>query len=186
MNLEGFFLDDEPPNPGETVARLREKIEPFFTVLGENIKGSHVGGRTLEMDVIARPKEPLVKDGFANITIGITCREPLYGPAATRDMPRKAKTLVDYTFTRFGEYGALPLILVYPGFLSHMRAEQKQRLGEAAGFFERMLAQFNVGELKPEGKNLVLSFGGTRYWDSVFGVNSERSYHFTPQLFKVI
>jgi hypothetical protein len=29
-----------------------------------------------------------------------------------------------------------------------------------------------------------LSYGGARYWDSVFGVNSEREYIFTPLLFK--
>lgn len=181
--MEGFFLNDDLPGPGETVAKLREKVSPFFTILAENVKGSHVGGRTLEMDVIACPKEDLIKDGFANVTLGITFRDPLYGPGATRDMPRKAKELIEYAHTRFGEYGALPLILVYPGFFSHMRAEQRQRLGEAAGFFERALAQFGIGELKPEAKNLVLSFNSSRYWDSVFGVNTDRNYHFTPVLF---
>ncbi len=183
MNMEGFFLNDDLPAPGETIAKLREKVGPYFTILAENVKGSHVGGRTLEMDVVARPKEALVKDGFADVVVGITFRDPLYGPSASRDLPRKARELIEYAHTRFGEYGALPLILVYPGFFAHMRAEQKQRLGEAAGLFERLLAQFNVGELKPEGKNLVLTYGGARYWDSVFGVNSEREYHFTPVLF---
>ncbi len=181
--MEGFFLNDDLPSPGETIAKLKEKIEPYFTVVAENVKGSHVGGRSPEIDVIAKPKEALIKDGFANVILGITFRDPLYGPGATRDMPRKAKELIDYTYTRFGEHGALPLLLVYPGYFAHMRAEQRQRLGESAGLFERVLAQYNIGELKPEAKNLVLTIGGVRYWDSVFGVNSDRQYHFTPQLF---
>ncbi|NWJ45394.1 MAG: hypothetical protein HXX08_05895 [Chloroflexi bacterium] len=183
MNMEGFFLNDEPPNPGETLGKLHEKIDPFFETLAENVKGSHIGGRALVLDVLLKPKPALIKDGFADIVVGVTFRDPLYGAGAARDLPRKGKELIDYAHTRFGQYGALPLLLVYPGFFSHMRNEQKQRLGEATGFFERLMAQFNVGELKPEAKNLVLTFGGTRYWDSVFGVNSERSYHFTPLIF---
>jgi hypothetical protein len=105
------------------------------------------------------------------------------GPGATRDMPRKARELIDLAHTRFGEHGALALLVVYPGFFAHMRADQRQKLGEAAGFWDRLMAQFNIGELKPEGKNLVLMCGGARYWDSVFGINNEREYHFTPLLF---
>ncbi len=178
-----FFLNEGPLGGGETIAMLKEKLTPYFEIVEENLKGLHPGGRAPELDVIARPNPALIKDGFANVTVGFTLRNPLSGPGAVRDMPRKAKELVDLAHTRFGSYGGLPLILVYPGFYAHMRADQRQKLGEGAGLFERVLGQFNVGELKVEAKNLVVMFNGARYWDSVFGVNSEREYHFTPLVF---
>ena len=178
-----FWMNDEPVGGGETLEKVRTKIEPYFQVLAENVKGTHVGGRSLEIDLIVKPKEALVKDGFANVNIGVSFRDPLIGPSAFRDVPRKAKDLIELTHTRFGEYGALALIVCYPGFFAHMRNEQRQRLGEGAATFDKIVAQFNVGELKPEGKNLVLSYGGARYWDSVFGVNGDREYVFTPLLF---
>jgi hypothetical protein len=179
-----FWQNEEPIGGGETIEKVRAKIEPYFEVLAQNVKGTHVGGRTLEIDLIVQPKEALVKDGFANVKVGIQFRDPLIGPGAFRDVPRKAKELIELSHTRFGEYGGLALILFYPGFFAHMRAEQRQRLGEGVATFEKIVAQFNIGELKPEAKNLVLSYGGARYWDSVFGVNSEREYVFTPLLFK--
>lgn len=178
-----FFMAEDPLQAAETVERLRQKIDPFFEVLAEHVKGSHLSGRSLELDAIARPKEALLKDGFADIKVGFFLRDPLSGPGAIRDMPRKAKELIDLAHAKYGEFGGLPLIAVYPGFFSHMRADQRQKLGEQAGLFERIMGQFNIGELKPEGKNLVLMYNGTRYWDSVFGVNSERQYHFTPLVF---
>lgn len=178
-----FFLNDEPLGGGETVGMLKEKIGPFFEIVEEGLKGSHPSGRSLELDLIARPKPALVKDGFANTLVGFTLRNPLSGPGAFRDVPRKAKELIDLAHARFGSHGALPLILVYPGFFAHMRREQLQKLGEGAGVFERTMGQFNVGELKVEGKNLVVMYNGARYWDSVFGVNSDREYHFTPLVF---
>jgi hypothetical protein len=178
-----FFFNDEPVTAAENVERLRQKIEPFFEVLAENVKGAHVSGRSLELDAIAKPKEALLKDGFADIKVGFYLRDPLSGPAALREIPRKAKELIDLAHSRYGEFGGLPLILVYPGFFAHMRAEHRQKLGDQAGLFERITAQFNIGELKPEGKNLVLMYNGARYWDSVFGVNSDRQYHFTPLIF---
>jgi hypothetical protein len=178
-----FFLDDEPNGGGETIAMLKEKIGPFFEVVEEQLKGSHPSGRSLELDLLARPKPALVKDGFANTLVGFTLRNPLSGPGAFRDVPRKAKELIDLAHTRFGAHGALPLILAYPGFFAHMRREQLQKLGEGAGVFERTMGQFNIGELKVEGKNLVVMYSGARYWDSVFGVNSDREYHFSPLVF---
>ncbi len=178
-----FFLNDEPLGGGETVTMLKEKLTPFFDILAENVKGSHPGGRTLELDVLARPKEALVKDGFANIVVGFTLRQPLSGPGAVRDVPRKAKDLIDLAHTKYGTQGALGLILVYPGFWAHLRADQRQKLGDGAGLFERVMGQFNVGELKVEAKNLVVMFNGQRYWDSVFGVNGERNPNFTPLVF---
>ncbi|MEI6043315.1 MAG: hypothetical protein WCS37_02875 [Chloroflexota bacterium] len=176
-----FFMSQDPLGAAETVERLRQKIDPFFEVVAEHVKGSHLSGRRLELDAVARPKEALLKDGFANINIGFYLRDPLSGPSGLRDMPRKAKELIDLAHCRYGEFGALPLIVVYPGFFAHLRADQRQRMGEQSGLFERIMAQFNIGELKPEGKNLVLMYHSTRYWDSVFGVNSERG-HFTPLL----
>lgn len=178
-----FWLNDEPMGGGETIEKVQAKVEPYFKVLAQNVKGSHVSGRNLEIELIVEPKESLVKDNFANIRIGLTFRDPLIGPTAFRDTSRKAKELIELAHTRFGEYDSLALILCYPGFFAHMRAEQKQRLGEGVATFEKIVAQFNVGELKPEGKNLVLSYGGARYWDSVFSVNNEREYVFTPLLF---
>ena len=181
--MDYMMFSDEPLGGGETVARLKEKIGPFFEVVAENIKGSHPSGRAPELDLIARPKASLVKDGFADVPVGFTLRNPLSGPGAVRDLPRKAKELIDLAHTKWGSQGALPLLLVYPGFFAHLRADQRQKLGEAAGLFERTLGQFQVGELKVEAKNLVLMYNGARYWDSVFGVNSERDYHFTPLVF---
>ncbi|HEX2914815.1 MAG TPA: hypothetical protein VH186_28745 [Chloroflexia bacterium] len=178
-----FFLNDEPLGGGETIARLKEKISPFFEVLAEEVKGHHPGGRTLELDVIAHPKPELIKDGFADINVGFTLRNPLSGPAAGRDVPRKAKELIDLAHAKYDNYGGLPLILVYPGFFAHLRADQRQKLGDSVSLFERICGQFNVGELKVEGKNLVVMYNGARYWDSVFGVNAEREYHFTPLVF---
>lgn len=178
-----FFLSEETFNSGETIAKLKEKISPFFELIGEEIKGTHPGGRSLTLDVVAQPKAELVKDGFANIKVGFTLRNPLMGPGAARDVPKKAKELIDLTHTRFEGIGGLPLLLVYPGFFAHLRAEQKKTLGDGAGLFERIAGQFNIGELKVEGKNLVVMFNGVRYWDSVFGVNTEREIHFTPLVF---
>lgn len=178
-----YWQADEQLKGGETLAGVQTKLEPYFQVLDLNSKGQHVGGRGLEIDLIVQPKPALLKDGFADIKIGVIFRDPLLGPGAFRDVPRKARQLIELAHTRFGEHGALALILCYPGFFAHMRAEQRQRLGEGVATFEKILAQFNVGELKPEAKNLVLSYGGARYWDSVFGVNSEREYVFTPLLF---
>jgi hypothetical protein len=124
-----------------------------------------------------------LNDGFADIKLGVYLRDPLSGPGGLRDVPRKTKELIDLAHARYGEFGGLPLIVVYPGFFAHLRADQRQKLGEQAGLFERIMAQFNVGELKPEGKNLVLTYNGTRYWDSVFGKSSDRDYHFTPLVF---
>lgn len=177
-----FWLNEEPLGGGETIEKVRAKVEPYFTVLTEKSAGKHVGGRNLELDLIIQPKEALVKDGFADVKIGVSFRDPLMGPTAIRDVPRKAKELIELAHTRFEQYGALSLIVCYPGFFAHVRAEQRQRLGEGAAMFEKILAQFNIGELKPEGKNLVLSIGGTRYWDSVFGVSTERIFNFTPVL----
>jgi hypothetical protein len=178
-----FFLNDEPLGGGETVAMLKEKIGPFFEVVEENLKGSHASGRALELDLVARPKETLIKDGFTNSLVGFTLRNPLSGPGAFRDVSRKAKELIDLAHAKFGKHGALPLILVYPGFFAHMRREQLQKLGEGAGVFERIMGQFNIGELKVEGKNLVVMYNGARYWDSVFGVNADRQYNFSPLVF---
>jgi hypothetical protein len=175
-----FFMSDDPINAAETVERLRQKIDPFFEVVGEHVKGSHPSGRRLELDAIARPKEALLKEGFANITLGFYLRDPLSGPGGLRDMPRKAKELIDLAHARYGEFGVLPLIAVYPGFFAHLRADQRQKMGEQGRLFERIVGQFNIAELKPEAKNLVLMYNGTRYWDSVFGVSTERTYHFTP------
>lgn len=176
-----YFFNDEPT--GETIVRLKEKISPFFDLVAEQTKGAHIGGRALELDAIVRPNAALLKDGFADIKIGFTFRNPLSGPSAVRDVPRKAKELIDLAHTKYGSHGAMPLILVYPGFFAHLRADQRQKLGGELGLFERIVGQFNVGELKVEAKNLVLMYNGVRYWDSVFGVNSERQYHFTPLIF---
>ncbi len=178
-----FFLDDEPIGGGETIEMLKEKIAPFFEPVAEAVKGNHPGGRMLELDLVARPKPALIKDGFADITIGITLRNPLVGPGALRDVPRKAKELIDYAHAKYAPYGGLPLVLAFPGFFAHMRADQRQKLGEGASLFERICGQFNIGELKVEGKNLIVMYNGARYWDSVFGVNSDREYHFTPLAF---
>jgi hypothetical protein len=178
-----FFFNDEPVGGAETVAMLKEKIGPFFDPIAETVKGSHPGGRTLELDLLAKPKPALVKDGFADIVIGFTLRNPLTGPGGARDVPRKAKELIDLAHAKYGPHGGLPLILFFPGFFAHMRAEQRQKLGEGVSLFERIMGQFNIGELKVEGKNLVVMYNGARYWDSVFGVNSERQQHFTPLVF---
>lgn len=178
-----FFLTDEPLGGGETVARLKEKIAPFFEVVAEGAKGQHPGSRVLELDLLVRPKPELIKDGFANILVGFTLRNPLSGPAAVRDVPRKAKEVIDLAHAKYGSHGGLPLILVYPGFFAHLRADQRQKLGDGVGVFERIVGQFNVGELKVEGKNLVMMYQGGRYWDSVFGVSTDREVHFTPLVF---
>ena len=183
MDYSNFMFDDGPLGGGETIERLKEKIAPFFDIAEENIKGSHPSGRTIELDVIARPKPALIQDGFANVPVGFTLRNPLSGPGAARDVPRKSKELIDLIHTKYGSYGALPLLLVYPGFFAHLRADQRQKLGDGAGMFERIVAQFNIGELKIEGKNLVVMYNSVRYWDSVFGVNSEREFHFSPLVF---
>lgn len=177
-----FWMNDEPLGGGETIERVRTKVEPYFNVLAENVTGKHVGNRNLELDLIVQPKEALIKDGFADVKVGVIFRDPLIGPTAIRDVPRKAKDLIELAHTRFGDYGSLALIVCYPGFFAHVRAEQRQRLGDGVNMFEKITAQFNIGELKPEGKNLVLSMGGTRYWDSVFGVSTERTFTFTPVL----
>jgi hypothetical protein len=181
--MEGFFLNDAPPGGGETLEKLRAKIDPFFEILAENPKGTHVGGRTLELDAIGKPKPALLKDGFADIKVGFSFRNPLSGVTAVRDLPKKGKELIDLSHARWGDFGTLPLILVYPGFFAHMRNDQRQKMGESAGLFERMVGLYNIGEIKPEAKNLVISILGARYWDSVFGVSTEREFHFTPVIF---
>ncbi len=178
-----FFLNDAPLGGGETIEMLKEKVTPFFEPVAENVKGNHASGRVLELDLLARPKPALIKDGFADILIGFTLRNPLSGPGAVRDVPRKSKELIDLAHAKYGSYGAPPLILAFPGFFAHLRADQRQKLGDGAGLFERIMGQFNIGELKVEAKNLVVMYNGARYWDSVFGVNSDREYHFTPLVF---
>lgn len=178
-----FFLQDEPLGGAETIEMLKEKTAPFFDPVAEAVKGSHASGRTFELDLLAKPKPALIKDGFADIAVGFSFRNPLTGPGAVRDVPRKAKELIDLAHAKYGQYGALPLILFYPGFFAHMRADQRQKMGSEASLFERIMGQFNVGELKVEGKNLVVMYNGARYWDSVFGVSSDREYHFTPLVF---
>ena len=178
-----FWMADQAPAGGETVAMLKEKLTPFFDFVAEDVKGQHPGGRSLGLDLLGRPKPALVQDGFADIVVGFTIKNPLSGPGALRDVPRKARELIDLAHTKYAGHGGLGLILVYPGFFAHMRADQRQKLGEGAGLFERIMGQFNVGELKVEGKNLVAMYNGARYWDSVFGVNSEREYHFTPLIY---
>jgi hypothetical protein len=92
--MEGFFLNDAPPGGGETLEKLRAKIDPFFEILAENPKGTHVGGRTLELDAIGKPKPALLKDGFADIKVGFSFRNPLSGVTAVRDLPKKGKELI--------------------------------------------------------------------------------------------
>jgi hypothetical protein len=178
-----YFFADEPVKSGETIAMLKEKIAPFFEIIAENVSGKHPGGRVLELDLLAKPKPELVKDGFADVMVGFTLRDPLMGPGAFRDVPRKAKELIDLAHAKYGEHGGLALILVFPGFFAHLRAEHKQKLGEGAALFEKIVGQFNIGEIKTEGKNLVVMYNGARYWDSVFGVSSDRQVHLTPVVF---
>ncbi len=51
-----FWMANQPPAGGETLAMLKDKIAPFFEVVAENVKGRHAGGRNLELDLLARPK----------------------------------------------------------------------------------------------------------------------------------
>ncbi|MDO6739389.1 hypothetical protein [Wenyingzhuangia sp. 2_MG-2023] len=148
----------EEQNESEFKKHWLKKLEQHFTI-EEEVSGIHITGKKLRIDAIIKPKDTSDWKN-KNIVFGLEFKSPTKIDRLNNQL-NYMRQCVDYSYTKFGDYGFIP-ILSCPQF----ELDETYSTSKALKTLKHFLNTFNVGELGETYRGYSILFADSYIWSS--------------------